>query len=434
MASYFQQFIYTLDSLGNPTELINGARTAANLRAANDTRYQEIDINSGCQSLQLEPCRASFSPPLGVSVTTWGPANFAISQAPWFDSGVGVSAEAYGFTITDWTGLDGAHHARNVVQSAQGRGGAYYGAQTSTGRTMKFNVLLHGATERGLMWLFRWLESELLGCCSGGEGSLWIREWCPNNSAVDPEEGMARLDRVALLEGPTWEAPPVEGLTCICRMVSFTIGVGDPCMYRPLGSTTTTVTAATSIGTALFGSLGAQNDGDNQGYVNHYAPCNRFTGTGLDACLVLPRATFGKMSGIVTITSPAESVGGQQLKQMPTMRIVGHVNRAGVGSCNVCNNTTMSLMVLQNIYAGDYVEVDLGRRTVRRKGTIDGDVWDDASYMIQNLAPLRLWAAFAACDAGAITVEPAFVDQFQFAVVSSYTVTIQSQEHGGCRC
>lgn len=437
MPSYPQQFLYTINGLGSPSELINGARTMANLARAADPRFSDLNATCGCPALLLDPCRTTLNPPLGVTTTSWFALDTAITQAPWFVAGVGASSEAYGFYITEWTGLDGQHHARSTLQHVAGRGGAYYGALTSTGRTWKMNVRLFGATERGLDYLFHWLENQLLGCCSGdGSGSVWIREFCPTSAGVDPEEGMARADRVALLEGPTWEDSPVDDFSCVMRTVSFTLGVGDPCLYRPASSTEANATATVSAGTTLSSTYGVRGDGPAAyGQVGFsQAPCGAFTGSGLDLTLILPRSGFGRMSGVVTISSPGEATGGA-LKLMPAMRVIGHFDRAGVGQANPCMGTQRSLMILQGLLAGDVIEIDLGRRTIRRKGALNSGEWEDASYLVTQTFPLRLWSGFDSCDVGSITVEPASLDQFQgTTLVSAYTVNIKAQEHFGCRC
>lgn len=437
MAVYHQQFLYAVNRLGSPAELINGARTMANLARSGDNRFQDIVANCGCQALLLDPCQTTFVPPLTINNVSWGPLNTAIQQAPWFVAGVGASSEAYGFYITDWTGLDGQHHTRSSLQHVAGRGGTYFGPLTSTGRTWKLNVQLFGATERGLEYLLHWLEGQLLGCCSGdGSGSVWIREFCPTSAGVDPEEGMARGDRVVLLEGPTWEAPPIDNLGCVVRAASFALGVGDPCLYRPASSTEANLAASTSTGTTLSTAAGTRRDGTPTYPIIPYvqAPCNTFTGSGVDLTLVLPRASFGRMSGVVTITAPAES-GTGSLKVVPDIRVIGHYDRSGVGQANPCFGTQRSVVILRGMLGGDVVEVDLGRRTIRRKGSINSGEWEDASYMVIQTSPLRLWSAFDSCDVGSITVEPAALDQFQGAnLVSGWTVNIKAQEHYGCRC
>lgn len=438
MPSFPQQFLYTTDMFGSPAELINGARTMANLRAGNDARFSDITLNCGCPALLLDPCETTFTPPLGVTTLTWTSMDMHIQQAPWFVAGVGASSEAYGFYITDWTGLDGAHHTRSVLQHVAARGGSYYGSLTSTGRTWKLNVRLFAATERGLDYLLHWLENQLLGCCSGdGSGSVWIREFCPTSAGVDPEEGMARADRVVLLEGPTWEDSPILDFSCVMRAASFTLGVGDPCLYRPQSATeVTNASAATSVGLALSTSLGLQGDGPGTyGSVNFTeAPCGRFTGSGLDTTYLMPRSSYGRMSGVITITSPGETIL-TALRDVPAIRILGHADRAGLGSTNPCTNTQRSLMILQGILAGETIEVDLGRRTIRRRGSLNGGEWEDASYLLTQTSPLRPWSAFDSCDVGAVTVEPASIDQYRGSTLVSYfAVNIKAQEHFGCRC
>lgn len=449
MASFPQQFLYTVDGFGCPAEIINGARTIANLRASNDPRWQDLRTDCGCPSLLLNPVTTTFTPPVGVSTSIWTPLDTHIQQAPWFVPGVGASSEAYGFMITEWSGLDGAHHVRSSVDAVSGRGGSYFGPLTSKGRVWKLNVQLFAATERGLDYLFHWLENQLMGCCrSDGSGSLWIREFCPTSDGTgntNNEEGMARADRVALIEGPTWETPPIDEFACVLRSASFSLGIGDPCLYRPqpvdeVVGTGLTATAAASAFAAVATTDGFTGPG-SLSTIYTEAPCNLFTTSQVN--LTMPRASYGRMAAVVVITSPAEVLSGGGNAVVPDLRVICHYDRAGLGTGSPCANTRSSAMILSGMLAGEQVRIDIGRRQILRRGALNGAEWEDASYLIVPQPPLRPWASFDPVYLGEVTVEPACGSQFldsatgviaTTGLVSQWTVDITCQEHFGCRC
>jgi hypothetical protein len=427
MVGYFQQFLYGTNEVGNPAEIINGARTLALLQANLSGNFNNVLAYAGCRSLTLEPCTISLTPPTTVTTASWQPLSFAITAAPWYRADVPASSEAFGIIITDWTGLDGEHYARDEMSIGGGRGGAFYGPLGGGARVWKMNVVLHGSTDRGLNYLYRWLEQQLMGCC-------------PSAPLDQPEEGMAAGERVALIEGLKWEAPPIEN-GCIMRAASFALGVGDPCLYRPVGTTSVTVDGEDpqANGQIVNGALGYPADGFVGGELLG-SPCSAWNssavdGTGLAATLVLPRATHGKMSAIVTFEFGGGTPGEDYF--VPAYRILGFADPAGVGTTDPCLGRLVSDLVITGALPNDVIEVDLGRRRIRHKGGLDSGAWTDASYLAYRSTPYRPWPSFDQCDIGTIRVEPAYSSQFEtyeLVMIHNWAITIQSQEHVGCPC
>lgn len=201
------------------SEVFNGARTIEYLSTLS-CGLVTIRSGAGCDILYRDPC--DYDTVLDFTTTTAedNPAPWAVAGTP--------SADAYGFWITDWTGLDGAHMRRSAT-SAFPRG-SVFGPLGQAHRVWKMNVLLHGANDAALQALYRWLEETLVRCCRPGV-TAWVRTACPDG--YDEDYGLAHVVDLELLEGVEWLAPPRRELSCFVREVSFTLGVADPCLYGP---------------------------------------------------------------------------------------------------------------------------------------------------------------------------------------------------------
>jgi hypothetical protein len=167
------------------------------------------------------------------AVVDWRPLDFtspAIDLAPWYTSLYPESADAFGFWIEEWTGLDDAHIVRPVTSFGSAWGGAQLGTIRANERVMKLNVLLFGRNEAASEYLFRWLATTLSANCTGcAVDSMLIRRVCPTGGDFD--QGVARLDEVGLVEGLQWETDPTTHSMCSVRRVSFGLTAGDPCLY-----------------------------------------------------------------------------------------------------------------------------------------------------------------------------------------------------------
>lgn len=365
--------------------------------------------------------------------TGWQLIDTNISGAPWYNSNDTASTEAYGFYIEEWSGLDGAHHSRAVTPYGPGRGGATFGRQTSAHRTMGLNVLLVGASNRGLNHLFRWLEATLLSSCACDNPSLWLREYCPDINALT--DGLARADDVALIGPVQWESPPVEDAGCFVRRASFVLASGSPCLYRePVTGTTTTATYA-SWATIVDPGIDAL-------VTNNLVPLTTWNSTNTCASAVLTSPAYGTVSPYITITSPLENDAGGAPKYVPDLRIIGLLNPMDVDPRSFGEMFVQGAFVLTGIEAGMEVIIDVASATIKMRRPHQDLTYYDGSRLlgirptktpsfIGAKAPLRRWFSFESCDEAVVVVEPN-----SYAAgstwVSTWSVNIGSQERFGC--
>ncbi len=230
MPGPYEGVLYAQDRMGNVHEVINQARTAAYL-AHPDLALNGLSI---CDILDFGGCEA-YATILECIDDEWTPMQFdtpTADEAPWYSERFPQSADALGFYIEQWTGLDDGHLKRDSTGIGGYGGGSRLGNLSSEGRIMKLNVTLFGLTNEATEYLFRWLSSVLSNVCSTCDtSSILIRRYCP--AIEDPWDGVVQLRRVALVEGLRWEAELIERGACMMRRASFTLEAGDPCMYMP---------------------------------------------------------------------------------------------------------------------------------------------------------------------------------------------------------
>jgi hypothetical protein len=233
MPGPYEGWLYVQDRLGDAHEIINQARSAAYLSHP-DLALEGMSI---CDILDFGGCDTyAFEPTCGIDgEMEWNELAFDTptnDPAPWYNAGYPQSADALGFYITAWTGLDDGHLRRNSSPISTYGGGSRLGVLSSEGRVMKINLILFGRSNEATEYLFRWLSSVLSNVCSTcSTSSILIRRYCgdPDN----PADGLAQLRKVGLVEGLKWEADLVERGACYMRTASFALEAGDPCMYLP---------------------------------------------------------------------------------------------------------------------------------------------------------------------------------------------------------
>lgn len=443
--SYHVGFLYFANQYGNAVEVFNEARTTYNMTTAINSgvkRYGDVLKNGGCESLNYVPCTMAST----GSVTSWQTMTTGPTSNPWYSSSSAASTEAFGFWVEEWTGLDGAHHSRNVTPLGPARGGATFGRQTSGSRSMAISVFLVGSSERGLNHLFRWLESTLLACCDPTNNpSMWIREFCPTNSVSDITEGLARADGVALIGGLEWADPPAEDMGCFVRKATFTLGTESPCLYRE------PVTQASST----------QLKSDFRTYTKDFLYTNaqpahvaEFVGTSLRTAANLPVPAYGMVSPIVTITSGYQMTNGVRLF-LPQLRILGFANPSNASADRPGSMVPVGCILVGDVPAGVTLVIDVGSGTVkyldaaRSVSYEPGDFFlstsnansaeTDLSFSWPSFLPfgskLPRWFGFSNCDIGCVAVEPNVVPQLAFlnsVFAASWTVTIESSTRFGC--
>lgn len=347
----------------------------------------------------------------------WSAADFSAAAAPWYDGSTAAS-EALGFWIEEWTGLDGAHHTRSSTPTGQNRGGSRFGAQSNNQRVMKLNVLLHGTTERGLEYLFRWLEQTLVDACDPcGDRSAWWREFCPSNPVTNPEEGYVRAEKIALIEGPTWESAPARDSGCYLRRVSFALAAGDPCLYREPGLLTSNV--STTVGAT--------------GSTAQVSTCGTFYSSSMRTMARLVNPSYGRAAPVVLITSPFEGLVG-----VPALRIAGYSD--SFGTFDPCRSQLLGELILEGANtSGLDIEVDMAERRVRTRNRYAGTDWEDGSRLIGPALStgVRRWWSADGCTNAFVVVEPVYVGlasnrYVSDAVVSQWTVNIYNGVRFGC--
>lgn len=399
--SYHIGFLYLADVYGNPVEIINEGRTIANMKTAQFAGFRPFDsmlAYAGCPGLMYHPCIMASN---GV-VTSWTPLDTDITDAPWASTDPAFR-DALGFFIEEWTGLDGAHHTRGTTPLGNPPGGARFGPQSARERVMAFNVTLVGKSARGLNYLFRWLESTLLASCSPCEtNSLWFREHCPDGyTATLLEEGLCRMDEVALIAGPTWESPPVEEAGCYLRRVSFTLAAGNPCAYR--------IPATASTNTATWAATGSLSPSLEQ-----LAPCGLFVGSSMQHAVTVTPPSIGLTSPVVTITSPYLDVSGSPGVQatLPDLRIVGFIDDAGIGSFRPCEQRRVGLFTIAGVPSGSELVIDCSTGTATVRNLYTDSEWTDGSQYIKANADYdttytgRRNISFPPCRGAYVVVEP----------------------------
>lgn len=389
--SHHTQFLYSLNDDGTVCEIFSGPRLAAALRgqAACATSIsmsgEDCQWQDGTLPLALDTCSVDVD-----GEHTWEPITFADvtwggNPAPWYDGVPGSpSSQAYGFWIEEWTGLDSVHMRRNVAQRAGSLGGANFGTLGSQSRVWKMNVVLVGANAAALDDLYFWLETTLANCCDPCSGSeMLIRTTCPPDD--NPGFGLYRAKGVALIEGLQWEAPPVDGLACQLRRVSFTLGVSDPCLYS-CATVCASEEEIPGIDACVPFAL--------------WSGCDVRCGDMADyrVCCPVPAATRGSVSPVVTIENDGPN-------DSPAMRIYGMSDALGVG-CNPCDLAICQDIITTAIPGGSALMVDSSSRRVLFRGPDTGQEWVDGTTFLdppEGTVPTYLNLT---CDPGWVAIEP----------------------------
>ena len=412
-------WLYLTDAEGNPVELINHARTIAYLNNPALGLGQSLQFvrqaGDGCAAYRANPRSTSWAN-LNLLTPSTG------DTAPWYSASAPSSADGLGFWIEEWSGLDGRHHVRSAVDKGQRPGGGYYGPISHQARVWKLNVLLFARTEAGMRHLFRWLEGALLQACDqGGSNTVWVREICP--TGVDVEEGLAQAREVVLLEGPTLEADPIPDARCVIKRASFTLGIGDPCLYgvpRQVTSEANTWSYGFTIETTLPDSRAAA-------WASLLAPCARpqslFGGSPVTFTPALPWAT---PSPRVLITSDAVydtgSTTANLRRTVPPLSIYVTTDRTathvlpyqqGVVDDVACDADLVARVDLTEFPSGAELEVDFATRQVRYRDKVAGGPlapWENGWAFVADRALFAYrWNIPQGCPGNSyVTVRPTY--------------------------
>lgn len=215
-------------------EVFNHARTSTYLSnpdlAVDGVSVCDILDDGGCETYHYLPECDPYTGEIEWVAQPFGEPD--LDPAPWYNPDYPESADALGFWVEEWTGLGAGHTSRSVVNVGRSGGGVTLGRATSTGRVMKFQVLLLARTEDAMQYLFDWLDATLTGTCGGCVNeNLWYRRTC--GDPIEPVKGVGEMRQVGLTEGLEWQADVFQRGSCYLRRVSFTLTAGDPCVYLP---------------------------------------------------------------------------------------------------------------------------------------------------------------------------------------------------------
>lgn len=393
--SHHTSWLYAVNDDGSICEIINSQRMLSALKSVAScaggifTQVQDDCVwENGILPFTLDPCSTDAG-----GNQTWAPITFAETTwsgnpAPWWDGDPGSpSADAYGFWIEEWTGLDSAHVTRNTSQRVSRRGGANFGTLFSGSRVWKMNIILTGGSGAALEDLFRWLETQLMDCCDPCSGmEALIRTTCPPDG--DPSFGVWRVKGMSLIEGLTWETPPIENLGCFMRRVSVTLGVSDPCLYSCANNSATDVQYPFVVGGQCIP-------------FSVWWGCNR-TCTDMAPyriCAPVPGVSRGFMAPVVTIVNDSIEVGAP-------VRIYGMLDPQGFG-CDPCSLQVCQDIITTSIPAGATLIVDSASRKVLYKDGTTGDTFIDGTAFLDPPAGTIPSYLSLSCDDGWVAIEPA---------------------------
>lgn len=417
MTYYGPQFMYFTNAYGQPSELVNGARLAENMASA--SRFSNVLESGGCWALNFEPCTMDST----GATEAWQPAVFSEEGAPWFN-GTDASRDAIGFYIEEWTGLDGAHHTRSVTPLGINRGGALFGPQSHNHRVMKVNLLIHGRNAEACNYLFRWLEQQLLNACNPcSSQQIWLREFDPGFNFDNIERGLARANRVALIEGPTWEADPVPSGTCHIRRTSFTLAAGDPCLYRPTqdGAEATVLASGAPLST-----------------VASVTGPTYWTGSAMRVSAEVAPGDYGNVAAKVTFSSTVATAASGR-KSLPDYRIAAFAHPSNAPSASLSQLPKIGELVISGVgTSGLEIEVNMAERQVRYRDIGSNSAWRNGSGMIGAVVGgLRRWWTLDACFPGIIVVEPVYPGLLNSRTgladpPTSWGVTLETITRFGC--
>lgn len=394
--TYHHGWLYLTNALGDPVEIFNHARTVAYLNNVGLPGFSVTAyVDEVCPAYSYAPCVVDDET---GDVTEWVPLTYTTpsdtaNPAPWFDGVSGsASSEGLGFLVSEWTGLDEEHLTRSSAQIGARPGGMRFGPLMSKGRTWKLNVALFASSERGMVWLYRWLAETLAQCCQPCEGmEAWIRLTCPDS---DPEDDVVKATNLELLEGPTWNDPPIEDAGCYIREVSFTIGVGDPCLYSPEAS------VATGLSLDPTAIIASRTDIFPRDPLSVKAVCrpdvDAFGGSER-LVVAIPPVNQGQVAPIVRIRTAVD--GG-----CPELRIRGLEDLTGVGPDPNMTRVRGEICTTR-LPAASELWIDFGRRQVLYQARGQGGMAVPGWALVDLNAPAKSrWFSFTCFD-GYLVIE-----------------------------
>jgi hypothetical protein len=397
---YHHGWLMVGESNGNYRELINHARTAAYLQSSTAlgcSKVANVLDDGGCSAypwvpptLDGEPNEAAIVAPNGWYQQLYSTPE--LDDAPWYSDSYPESAEALGFWITEWTGLDSGHIRREVT-AVSSRGGQF-GRSYSASREMGLEIILLGESEAALDYLFRWLDATLSSVCYTCQtDSILIRRICPDFDVLDLDNvinGVVELREVGMVSGLVWGAPPIERQGCYIRTVNVTLGAMDPCMYAPCE---TVEIAQTMDWVACAAASNLDEDRSDC-----RPSCSEMPGvcrTTFDYTV----ETVGASAPIITLTPPLPDV-----ESLP-LRIRTYVNMNDLAPDQLCGAPLLAELYVTALPPWSAFQYDMAGRQVRYRDAATGDWINGAAFIEPNAVGIPRWPALA-CGSYTTVVEP----------------------------
>lgn len=429
-------YVRVANGIGSNTDPIQGTTAFLFDGAKNLDGLATGATSFTASSGQTVTVNRSGTPSSAVVASTYGTwvAKTYVSPtadpAPWYNAAYPESANAYGFMLEEWTGLDDTHITRSSTPWGGYGGGTLLGAASATGRTMAINMMLFGASEEAVDYLFRWLGSTFNAVCATCDtDTMLIRRYC--GSTANPEAGVAELRRVGVNRGLSWESDIADWGNCQIRRASIILEAGDPCMYLPEAAPTVTSSTITNLN-ACF------NDVDVT--VNAARSICRPTCSELETTCrstyswtVTPMAAVGP---IIVFDNPASQLSYP-------FRATVYADPNAVGASNPCGLEIIGQIYVRALPPWSTMTWDVAGREVRyRDASTGGDV-ATSTYLEPNDPPNRRYFA-QGCAQAHLVVEPATLcatslgsNQWETGGVTFSspvfpTVTITTQERISC--
>jgi hypothetical protein len=355
----------------------------------------------------------------------------ATDPAPWYNAAYPESANALGFMIEEWTGLDDKHVTRTSTQWGSWGGGTNLGPVSSGGRAMAINMMLFGTTEESVDYLFRWLGGVLNSVCAACEtDTILIRRYC--GSTATPEAGIAEMRRVGITRGLGWESDITPWGNCQIRRASVLLEAGDPCMYLPESSgVVTTSTVIANLNTCF-----ADVDVDVDAARGICRPsCSELE----TSC----RSTYTWTSTPMAAIAPIIVFDNAASQHAYPFRAVVYADPNNVGASNPCGLEVLGQIYVRALPPWSTMIWDVAGREIRYSDHTTGGPVTSSAYIEANDPPNRRFFA-QGCAQAHLVVEPATLcatdlgsNTFEaggitFVNPTFPTVTITTQERVSC--
>lgn len=251
---------------------------------------------------------------------------------------------------------------------------------------------------------------------------MWLRESCAS-SEDNWDEGVAILNNVGLVEGPTFEAEPIETSRLIIRRLSFTLVAGDPCLYSP----------RRAIGSdVVYHSAAAASADDSPATIVARRGEVLVAGTYATAWGVAHEAgSWASAAPIVTITSDLMLGTDGKRAHIPPLSIfvtsdsqfsVEREWSAGIISDPIADHPLISRLDLKAIPSGIELEINFATRSLRYRGPGFADrQWKDGWVYVadRGLHTSRWNLPPKSCRSVWVSARPTFMYRPDFTTVTA---------------